>query len=58
MCWHKWGKWEEYNQNMTVIPGILSPKEIRGKEYSFIENRQKRKCEKCGKTQDEEVRGR
>jgi len=55
MCFifHKWSKWTQYDLPMSVFPGILAPKEIRGKALSTIDHRQKRTCKKCGKVQDE-----
>lgn len=54
MCFiiHEWGKWEQYKRPMCFYPGILAPKELRGKEFLSIEHRQKRICNKCGKVQD------
>ena len=52
---HKWSKWEEYTRTMLVMPGILSPKEQRGKLYESVEMWQKRECLICGYTQRESV---
>lgn len=53
MCliFHRWGKWVQYQEHGTAIGGVMSP--MRGKSYQYIEYRQKRICEKCGKIQDE-----
>lgn len=48
---HKWTKWEEYDESVFVIPGILFPKEHRSKTYREIQKWQKRQCVVCGKTQ-------
>ena len=57
MCFffHKWDKWEQYEANMTIIPGILSPKNIQGIPIDIKSPRQKRYCIKCNKVQDEEI---
>jgi hypothetical protein len=58
MClFHKWGKWEEYSQQMIVYPGIFSSKENRGNPVEIVEMWQKRTCTKCGYTQRQEVAG-
>ncbi len=49
---HKWTKWEEYDENVILIPGIL---ERRSKTYRGIQKWQKRQCVVCGKTQRTEV---
>ena len=51
MCWfHKWTKWENYEQPMIVF----LKRDINNKvEYSIT--RQRRHCEKCGYSQDQEV---
>ena len=51
---HKWGKWEEYEQKMRISPGILAPKTQQ--VFHSIEQWQKRTCEVCGKSQREEVK--
>ena len=56
MClFHKWTKWEQYKVNMKETPGLLSPKEIHGMVFDVVEERQRRKCLKCGKVEDELV---
>ncbi len=47
MCWHKWGKWEQY----LWIGKIRKPGDDR--VYPAEIRRQKRKCIKCSKAQDE-----
>jgi len=53
---HKWEKWEQYSLTGTAYPGMIAPKAIQGKQIAFSELRQKRKCEVCGKMQDELIR--
>lgn len=53
---HKWTKWEQYDRQVTMTFGILAPAEIRGKSRQVVEERQRRRCEKCGKVQDLHVR--
>ena len=48
MCWHKWTKWETYENQYRRI--------IRDNAYDCVDIRQKRTCKKCGKAQDEFVR--
>jgi hypothetical protein len=56
MCiFHKWSKWEEYKRQVLVTPGVLAPKELRGKEYETVEWWQKRMCERCGYVQRRQV---
>jgi hypothetical protein len=60
-CWHKWTKWQEYTRTIHVkvvqeFPGHYyvgrDPKDnfVATKQYW-----QSRTCEKCGKTEREEV---
>lgn len=58
MCFilHEWGKWEEYVAENPIILGRLAPKKVQGLECVQIEQRQKRVCRECGKTQDVKVR--
>jgi len=44
-CWHKWTRWEQYNHRYTV----------GGEEIVYLELRQKRNCEKCGRRQDDVI---
>ncbi len=55
MCFifHDWSKWEQYKEHGTQILGRLAPKSVQGKEYPYIEIRQRRSCKKCNKMQDE-----
>jgi hypothetical protein len=57
MCifFHKWGKWQQYEETGTMIPGMLTPKENRGKTFNYSDSRQKRTCVECGRVQDELV---
>jgi hypothetical protein len=48
MCWHKWGKWEQYKQEGTITSYLG-----RKVDIPYSELRQKRKCIKCNKEQDE-----
>ena len=58
MClFHKWSMWEEYKWEGIHYPGILSPQELRGKAIQVTEQRQWRRCIKCGYTQRKEVTG-
>jgi len=50
MCWHKWSKWETYKCEMNRYIYRTD------KTFTYMETRQRRKCEKCGYTQDKEVR--
>ena len=52
MCWHKWSKWEVYEQ---MYEHVVLKGEIAGTRFPFSETRQRRKCEKCGKVQDVKV---
>lgn len=53
MCiFHKWSKWEKYDRPYRYTPGIIAPKEVRGKVFDAIEHRQRKKCKKCGKVKD------
>lgn len=53
-CWffHKWGKWEPY-----VERGVTYPRwgGFAGKEIKYLENRQKRVCERCGEMEDKAI---
>ncbi len=50
MCWHKWTKWEQYTEIGTIQRHPFA-KEV----LPYIEEQQRRFCEKCGKKQDEEI---
>lgn len=50
MCWHKWGKWEQYEVAMKYCRFDSLDKPI-----FYIKHRQKRQCLKCGKIQAEEI---
>lgn len=52
MCWHKWGRWAEYEWRGIRYGSPLLP--VRD-PVKFSEHRQKRTCEKCGKVQDEKI---
>lgn len=59
-CWHKWTKWEEYDQifkprvNMELVYLALLDKNVK-QESEYVEIWQHRRCEKCGKHQREKV---
>jgi hypothetical protein len=49
MCFHKWGKWEQYEWNgVKYLYGTTIT-------YPVTQRRQKRVCLKCGKMQDKEI---
>lgn len=52
ICFHKWGKWEQYEQTYYVVH-----RRLPDKPYGEKEMRQRRKCLKCNKMQDEKVYG-
>ena len=50
MCWHKWGKWIDYELHSTrFFP-------VTGKEFAYMDTMQKRYCDKCGVRQDRRVK--
>lgn len=49
ICWHKWSKWERFEQPMVFISRNKS------EEHNYIEIRQRRKCIKCGRIQEEKI---
>lgn len=60
---HRWGKWEPYQRAIqrrvpnSSVEGVFFS--VHYKEdspwFDDVENRQKRRCERCGLTQDEEI---
>ena len=50
---HKWNKWEQYDEHGVCSGGLIGPKE----PTPYTERRQRRTCERCGKEQDEMVMG-
>lgn len=54
MCWlfHEWTKWEVYLHEFTATPRWGK---CAGQMFNCVENRQRRRCEKCGKAQDVEI---
>ena len=52
---HEWSKWEQYEERGTAYPGLLG-KNIPAEGVPYSDTRQRRKCERCGKMQDELVR--
>jgi hypothetical protein len=54
---HKWSKWEKYVESgQQMLSGLLTPKDLRGKIVPYSEERQRRQCERCGKTEDERIK--
>lgn len=54
MCWHKWGKWEDYAEGYLRVeydPFTYTKLEDSQKYMSGKFIRQKRVCSKCGKVQ-------
>ena len=50
-CWfHKWGRWELFNRKITYVHLTTS------NPYDSIETWQRRRCIKCGYSQEDEVR--
>ena len=51
MCkfFHKWGKWEQYEQKMSTY--VYKTKET----FVTAENWQRRHCERCGKVQEVKI---
>ncbi len=58
MClfFHKWTKWEQYEEHGTAILGRIAPKSVQGKEIKYTDIRQRRFCKKCNKMQNELIR--
>lgn len=56
MCFlfHKWEKWKQYEEKGILLPGRL---DLQGKEYKYVDLRQRRECKKCGKVQDRFIKG-
>jgi len=51
-CWfHKWGKWETFEKIMSTV-GVC---DASGKIIRYTKRFQRRKCEKCNKTQIESL---
>lgn len=51
---HRWTKWSAYNESgYKFYSGFLVSKELQGKRFAYVEKRQRRTCNDCGKTQDE-----
>jgi hypothetical protein len=48
MCWHKWTKWEQID--LPIVKWMKDEKIHQG-----IMRVQRRKCENCGKIQEEEI---
>ncbi len=49
-CWHKWSKWEQYAE-----AGVKTYRKFPKERIPYSETRQKRRCMKCGKVQDEYI---
>ena len=56
MCFHRWSKWESYEEKYYWQPGITFPEEYRKNTYKGLQIRQKRQCKKCKKIQDKLIR--
>jgi len=58
MCFlfHKWGKWEQYEEKGSQAFGILAPKSLQGKLFYYSRLRQFRICLICNKRQDIRVK--
>ncbi len=52
---HKWSKWEQYTWVGSVTRVSLFVKQTQRLPIPLTEERQRRKCEICGKMQDEEI---
>jgi hypothetical protein len=50
MCFHKWGKWEQYREEYTFTNKVTL------QQAQATELRQKRYCLKCNKMQDELIK--
>ncbi len=50
---HDWEKWEQYEEKGLEV---LTQGSAAGKSFSCVYIRQKRKCKRCAKVQDELVR--
>ncbi len=53
---HQWCKWKVYEEEGVLYPGVLG-RGIPESGVPYCETRQRRICLRCGKTQDELVRG-
>lgn len=54
---HKWSKWERYEQQMLRQYGSRWPVQMQMQPMEYTENMQRRHCLTCGKCQEEEVKG-
>lgn len=54
MCWHRWNKWQEFEQEMVMHlrVGVYAASD---KPIKHIEHWQKRECQKCGYVQRRKV---
>jgi len=56
MCWHKWDKWAQYEQQYGYRPPmsamLLSQGDVSRFDMQKRRIRERRRCEKCGKMQD------
>jgi hypothetical protein len=48
MCWHKWSKWKQYEEDIIRYDLRLTP-------VKAIQKNQKRHCLKCNKEQVERI---
>lgn len=54
MCWHRWSKWKEFEQEMVMHlrAGVYAASD---KPINTLEYWQRRECEKCGYVQRKKV---
>ncbi len=51
---HRWSKWTAYDDTgYRIYTGLLIDAEIKGKPFPYIDKKQRRICNDCGKIQDE-----
>ena len=51
---HDWGKWEQYEEKGIMLVSLYIDQK---KEYKYTDQRQKRKCKRCGTVQDRLIKG-
>jgi hypothetical protein len=55
---HNWSKWSKYIESgEKMLCGLLTPKNMLGKIVPYSEEHQKRGCKRCGKIEDELIKG-
>jgi len=55
MCWHQWTKWEPYEQQYQFVGTIMPARNAETFHGTRTRIRERRRCEKCGKSQDRVV---